>query len=146
MVGSRKGIKNKAKRAVELMKSGKVKDKRVAMEVAGNSESSIAAHTVGRTKEYQEYLKTIDDVAITDSWKEHGIITEDTKDKRLALDIGKELVKLKERNPLTVVDKSGSMPILNMIFETGVKPVDMNDAVREEGEGVDDDCKDDGTL
>lgn len=122
-MGSRKGIPNKTKtkavKAVELMKSGKVKDKRLAMELAGYSVSSIAAHTIGRTKEYKEYLETIDDTAITEMWKKDAL-DPDYKDKRLQYDKQKELVALKDRNPLNVIDKTGSMPILNMVFENAV--------------------------
>ena len=120
-MATRKNIKNKAKIAVDLIKSGKVKDTKIAMKEAGYSVTSIAQRTVGRTKEYKDYLATIDDTAITESWKAHGIIDETTKDKRLAFDIGKELVSLKDRNPLNVIDKTGSMPILNMVFEGDIR-------------------------
>lgn len=118
-MGSRKGSTNKAKKAVEMLKSGKVKTKTDAMKLSGYKASSIAACTVGRTKEYKDYLATIDDTAITDRWQEWAL-EDNPKDKRLALDAGKELVKIKDRNPLNIVDKTGLMPILNMVFEGDV--------------------------
>lgn len=120
MAGSRKGIDNKAKKAVELLKEGKVLDTKTAMEVAGYSASSIASNTIGRTKEYQEYLKTIDDVAITESWKGYAMDIENATDKRLAYDMGKELVKIKDRNPDVRDNHKANMPILNMVFKGDV--------------------------
>ena len=124
MAGSRKGINNKAKKAVEHLKSGDVKDIRSAMKLADYSVSSIASATIGRTKEYKDYLATIDDTAITTMWQEDAL-NPDYKDKRLQYDKQKELVALKDRNPLNIVDKTGSMPVLNMVFEnvTVTQPV-----------------------
>lgn len=119
-MATRKGVNNKAKTAVDMLKNGRVKTQADAMRLAGYKESSIAQSTVGRTKEYKDYLATIDDTAITDMWQRDAL-DPDYKDKRLQYDKQKELVALKDRNPLNVIDKTGSMPILNMVFEGDVR-------------------------
>ena len=123
-MATRKGVKNKAKIAVDKLRKGEVKTQADAMRLAGYKESSIAQSTIGRTKEYKDYLATIDDLAITNMWHEDAL-NPDYKDKRLQYDKQKELVALKDRNPLNIVDKTGSMPVLNMVFEnvTVTQPV-----------------------
>lgn len=104
----------KQKRAIKLLSENRGLSVSRAMILAGYSEQTATTPSKLTTSDYfQQTLKQIDDSSIIRRWERWAI---KDKDKRIALDAGKEIMKLKERYPKE--DKNAiNMPQFTIVFE-----------------------------